>query len=133
MKRLFLLSFLLVSIFANAKPTPEDILKQEGFVLLQKDANKNVYYRPKEVKKSDGIVWYSTTTFFKSSSNRYGLRSEYNALGCNEKQIVKIGLHNVPYIGKPTYVDYTTKKQKLEVRSITSSNIDQKIYRTLCV
>lgn len=130
MKYLFIFLSLLVTE-AYAFQTPQQIMSSEGFVLVTKDAGRDIYYRPKEVKSGDGFVYYSTTTFFKSGSNKYGLRSEYMSIACKEKKAIKLGLHVVPYIGKSSYTDYTKKGIKeSDFKSLTA--LDKIMSNKLC-
>ena len=125
-----ILSLFLVSTIAVAK-TPQEILRDEGFVLVSKESGKEVYYRPKEVKKHDGIVYYSTTTFFTNVSNKYSLESKYVALACKEQKIIWLGIHKVPYIGKSSYKDLTKNGIKdKDIKPLTS--LDRKMYSKLC-
>lgn len=125
-----ILSLFLVSTLAVAK-TPQEILKEEGFVLVSKESSKDVYYRPKEVKKHDGIVYYSTTKFFTNGSNKYSLESNYVALACKEQKIIWLGIHKVPYIGKSSYKDLTKNGIKgKDIKPLTS--LDRKMYSKLC-
>lgn len=111
--------------------TPENILKGEGFVLITKESGKDIYYRPKEVKRYDGIVYYSTTTFFTNGSNKYSLESKYVALACKEQKIIWLGIHKVPYIGKSSYKDLTKNGIKdKDIKPLTS--LDRKMYSKLC-
>ena len=87
-----ILSLFLVSTIAVAK-TPQEILREEGFVLASKESGKEVYYRPKEVKKHDGIVYYSTTIFYTAGSNKYGLKSNYDAIACKEKKVIRLSIN----------------------------------------
>lgn len=125
-----ILSLFLVSTIAVAK-TPQEILRKEGFVLVSKESGKEVYYRPKEVKKHDGIVYYSTTIFFTNGSNKYSLESKYVALSCKEQKIIWLGIHKVPYIGKSSYKDLTKNGIKdKDIKPLTS--LDRKMYSKLC-
>ena len=125
-----ILSLFLVSTIVVAK-TPQEILRDEGFVLVSKESGKEVYYRPKEVKKHDGIVYYSTTTFFTNVSNKYSLESKYVALACKEQKIIWLGIHKVPYIGKSSYKDLTKNGIKdKDIKPLTS--LDRKMYSKLC-
>ena len=126
-----ILSLFLVSTLAVAK-TPQEILKEEGFVLFSKESSKDVYYRPKEVKKHDGIVYYSTTIFYTAGSNKYGLKSNYDAIACKEKKVVRLGIHNVPYIGKSSYTDLTKKGIKETNIQPYQSNTDRVMASNLC-
>ena len=126
-----ILSLLLVSTITIAK-TPQQILKEEGFVFVTKEANKEIYYRPKEVKKHDGIVYYSTTIFYTAGSNKYGLKSNYDAIACKEKKVVHLGIHNVPYIGKSSYTDLTKKGIKETNIQPYQSNTDRVMASKLC-
>ena len=125
-----ILSLFLVSTIAVAK-TPQEILREEGFVLVSKESGKEVYYRPNEVKKHDGIVYYSTTIFFTNGSNKYSLESKYVALACKEQKIIWLGIHKVPYIGKSSYKDLTKNGIKdKDIKPLTS--LDRKMYSKLC-
>lgn len=111
--------------------TPQEILRQEGFSLVTKESGKEVYYRPKEVKKFDGIVYYSNTTFFTNGSEKYSLRSDYMALACKERRILKVGVHTVPYIGRSSYKDLTKKGIKdSDFKQLTT--LDKRMYAKLC-
>lgn len=121
---------LLLSTNVIAK-TPQQILKEDGFVFVTKEADKEIYYRPKEVKKYDGIVYYSTTILKTSGANKYGLRSDYMALGCKEKLVLKTGIHNVPYIGKSSYTDLTKKGVKgTDFKPLSA--LDKRMHAKLC-
>lgn len=125
---LVLLALLSTHIFAE---TPQQILKSAGFVFVTKEANKEVYYRPKEVKRHDGIVYYSTTIFFVNGSNKYSLRSDYMALACKEKRVLKIGVHDVPYVGKASFKNFTTKGIKdSDFKQLTT--LDKRMHAKLC-
>ena len=125
-----ILSLCLVSTITIAK-TPQQILKEEGFVFVTKEANKEIYYRPKEVKHYDGFAYYSTTQFFINSKQKYSLESDYVALDCNEKMIIKLGIHKVPYFGKSSYTDLTKKGIKAtDVKPL--SKLDTIMYRKVC-
>ena len=125
-----ILSLLLVSTITIAK-TPQQILKEEGFVFVTKEANKEIYYRPKEVKHYDGFAYYSTTKFFTNGSNKYSLESNYVALACKEQKIIWLGIHKVPYIGKSSYKDLTKNGIKdKDIKPLTS--LDRKMYSKLC-
>lgn len=125
-----ILSLFFVSTIAVAK-TPQEILREEGFVLVSKESGKEVYYRPKEVKRNDGIVYYSTTIFYTAGSSKYGLKSNYDAITCKEKKVVRLGIHNVPYIGKSSYKDLTKNGIKgKDIKPLTS--LDRKMYSKLC-
>ena len=126
-----ILSLFLVSTIAVAK-TPQEILREEGFVLASKESGKEVYYRPKEVKKHDGIVYYSTTIFYTAGSNKYGLKSNYDAIACKEKKVIRLGIHNVPYIGKSSYPDLTKKGIKETNIQPYQSNTDRVMASKLC-
>ena len=126
-----ILSLFLVSTISVAK-TPQEILREEGFVLVSKESSKDVYYRPKEVKKHDGIVYYSTTIFYTADSNKYGLKSNYDAIACKEKKVVRLGIHNVPYIGKSSYTDLTKKGIKETNIQPYQSNTDRVMASKLC-
>lgn len=98
-----------------AGQTPQAILKSEGFVLVTKQNGKEIYYRPKEVRRIDGIAYFSNTIFYTSNTNgqtKYSLKSEYKALGCKEKRIFVTGIHTVPYIGKASFKNKVTKSLK---------------------
>lgn len=125
-----ILSLFLVSTIVGAK-TPQEILRDEGFVLVSKESGKEVYYRPKEVKRNDGIVYYSTTKFFTNGSNKYSLESNYVALACKEQKIIWLGIHKVPYIGKSSYKNLTNNgiKEK-DIKPLTS--LDRKMHSKLC-
>lgn len=100
---------------AFAVQTPQAILKSEGFVLVTKQDGKEIYYRPKEVLRSDGIAYYSNTIFYTKNidgQTKYSLKSEYKALGCKEKRVFVTGVHTVPYIGKPKFKNNVTKSLK---------------------
>ena len=125
-----ILSLFLVSTIAVAK-TPQQILKEEGFVFVTKEANKEIYYRPKEVKHYDGFAYYSTTKFFTNGSNKYSLESNYVALACKEQKIIWLGIHKVPYFGKSSYTDLTKKGIKAtDVKPL--SKLDTIMYRKVC-
>ena len=125
-----ILSLFLVSTIAVAK-TPQEILRDEGFVLVSKESGKEIYYRPKEVKHYDGFAYYSTTKFFTNGKQRYSLESDYVALECNEKKIIKLGIHKVPYFGKSSYTDLTKKGIKAtDVKPL--SKLDTIMYRKVC-
>ena len=126
-----ILSLFLVSTIAVAK-TPQEILREEGFVLVSKESGKEVYYRPKEVKKHDGIVYYSTTIFYTAGSNKYGLKSNYDAIACKEKKVIRLGVHNVPYIGKASYTDFTKKGIKETSIKPYQTNTDRVMASKLC-
>lgn len=126
-----ILSLFLVSTIAVAK-TPQEILREEGFVLVSKESGKEGYYRPKEVKKHDGIVYYSTTIFYTAGSNKYGLKSNYDAIACKEKKVIRLGIHNVPYIGKSSYTDLTKKGIKETNIQPYQSNTDRVMASKLC-
>ena len=126
-----ILSLFLVSTIAVAK-TPQEILREEGFVLVSKESGKEVYYRPKEVKRNDGIVYYSTTIFYTAGSNKYGLKSNYDAIACKEKKVVRLGIHSVPYIGKSSYTDLTKKGIKETDIKPYQSNTDRVMASKLC-
>lgn len=111
--------------------TPQQILKEEGYSLLSKINGKEVYYRPKEVKRANGFVYYSTTTFYTSGVKKYSLESNYKAIACKEKKVVHLGIHKVPYVGKSSYTDLTTKGIKSsDIKSITG--IDQQVKAKVC-
>lgn len=130
MKRLVILLSILFTTTVHAQ-TPQQILRSEGFVLVTKENGKEIYYRPKEVKKHDGIVYYSTTTFFTNGSNKYSLESNYVALACKEQKIIWLGIHKVPYIGKSSYKDLTKNGIKdKDIKPLTS--LDRKMYSKLC-
>lgn len=130
MKRLVILLSILFTTTVHAQ-TVQQILKSEGFVLVTKENGKEIYYRPKEVKKHDGIVYYSTTTFFTNGSNKYSLESKYVALTCKEQKIIWLGIHKVPYIGKSSYKDLTKNGIKdKDIKLLTS--LDRKMYSKLC-
>lgn len=126
-----ILSLFLVSTIVVAK-TPQEILREEGFVLVSKESGKDIYYRPKEVKKHDGIVYYSTTIFYTAGSNKYGLKSNYDAIACKEKKVIRLGIHNVPYIGKSSYTDLTKKGIKETNIQPYQSNTDRVMASKLC-
>lgn len=129
MKHLLLLLLLIASnVIAQ---TPQQIMKSSGFVFVVKESNKEIYYRPNEVKKHDGIVYYSTTIFLTSGSGKYSLRSDYMALACKERRILKVGIHNVPYIGKSSYQDLTKRGIKdSDFKQLTV--LDKRMHAKLC-
>lgn len=130
MKRLIILLSILFVTSVQAE-TPQQILKSEGFVLVTKEADKEIYYRPKEVKHYDGFAYYSTTKFFINGKQKYSLESDYVALECNEKKIIKLGIHKVPYFGKSSYTDLTKKGIKAtDVKPL--SKLDTIMYRKVC-
>lgn len=130
MKRLVIILSILFTTNVEAQ-TPQQILRSEGFVLVTKENDKEIYYRPNEVKKHDGIVYYSTTKFFTNGSNKYSLESNYVALACKEQKIIWLGIHKVPYIGKSSYKDLTKNGIKdKDIKPLTS--LDRKMHSKLC-
>lgn len=106
MKYLILSLSLLLSTITVAK-TPQDVLREEGYVLVSKESGKEVYYRPKEVKKHDAIA-------------------------CKEKKVIRLGVHNVPYIGKASYTDFTKKGIKETSIKPYQTNTDRVMASKLC-
>lgn len=132
MRRLIGLTLCCLLSSVSFSKTIDSVLKEEGFKLIMTENGKDIYYRPKEVQKDNGVVYYSTTTFFTGGENKYGLRSYYEAIGCKEKQIIHLGVHNVPYIGKSSYKDLTRHGIKnSDVKNI-NSELDQIMYKKLC-
>lgn len=131
----FLLALMFVIMSsAFAEQTPQTILKSEGFVLVTKQNGKEIYYRPKEVSRSDGIAYYSTTIFYTKNINgqlKYSLKSEYKALGCKEKRVFVTGVHTVPYIGKASFKNNVTKSLK-DSNFKSLNTLDSIMYSKVC-
>lgn len=126
-----LLLLLLLTGQASSAKTPQQVLKEEGYHLLSKINGKEVYYRPKEVKRANGFVYYSTTTFYTNGAKKYALESNYKALACKEKKVIHLSVHKVPYVGKSSYTDLTKKGIKSsDIKSITG--IDQQVKAKVC-
>ena len=129
--QIVLIALLVLFTTATFAQSPESILRGEGFSLITHEDSKDIYYRPREVKRKDGLVYYSTTVFFRNGTNKYSLESKYVALACKEKKIVLLGIHKVPYIGKSSYKDFTTKGIKsTDIKPL--SPLDKRMHLKLC-
>lgn len=134
MQFLILCLFLAVVSSTFAAPqTPQSVLKSEGYKFVMKDSTGEIYYRPREVKKDDGIVWYSTTrllTKTTSTGRKHSLVSDYTVMGCKEHKAALLGVHTVPYIGKASYKDLSKKLTEKSFRNFTT--LDTKMFKLLC-
>ena len=133
MKHLLII-LILLSTNLYAEQSPQQILKSSGFVLVVRENGKEIYYRPKEVQRFNGIVYYSTTIFFTKPVNgmtKYSMRSDYMALACKERKVLKTGIHTVPYIGSSSYQDLL--KQGVKDSSFkTLNSLDKTMYSKVC-
>lgn len=120
------------TVYSSTTDTPQSILKKAGYKLLLIQKGKEIYIRPKDIKVSEGIVFYSATEFYTKSIegvSKYSLKADYRAISCKENKAVLVKTQVVPYFGRSFVKDYT-KKGNVNIQEFNA--IDKIIASKMC-